>query len=189
MRGAHAGSVSRRSAGSSRFALIAARHDLRLDDDVPEFTRGLLDTLHGAFLRPFPSCAIAQFHGDRDAEQTEPRVVARGTQLVAPIARQVFLTAADVTLVPLAVLATRYTTSAVAPMHTPLPPDTAGLLSFTLELTSPSATFAIVPDVLRFHLTGTREVVAALVDGVLLHTHSSFAKESCTGIKSTLRKD
>ncbi|PAJ77811.1 hypothetical protein CJO71_26815 [Burkholderia ubonensis] len=93
VRGAHAGSVSRRSAGSSRVALIAARHDLRLDD-VPEFTRGLLDTLPGAFLRPFPSCAIAQFHGDRYAEQTEPRVIARGTQLVTPIARQVFRTAA-----------------------------------------------------------------------------------------------
>ncbi|WP_080487189.1 type VI secretion system baseplate subunit TssF [Burkholderia ubonensis] len=93
---ADAGSVSRRSAGSSRFAPIAARHDLRLDDDVPEFTRGLLDTLHGAFLRPFPSCAIAQFHGDRDAEQTEPRVVARGTQRVTPIARQVFLTGTPV---------------------------------------------------------------------------------------------
>ncbi|MXN79749.1 type VI secretion system baseplate subunit TssF [Burkholderia sp. 4701] len=158
------------------FALIAARHDLRLDDDVPEFTRGLLDTLHGAFLRPFPSCAIAQFQGDRDAEQTEPRVIARGTQLVTPIARQVFRTAADVTLVPLAVSAMRYTTSAVAPMHAPLPHDTVGLLSFTLELTSPSATFAIAPDVLRLHLIGTREVVAALADGVLLHTARAFVE-------------
>ncbi|KWK68755.1 type VI secretion system baseplate subunit TssF [Burkholderia ubonensis] len=158
------------------FALIAARHDLRLDDDVPEFTRGLLDTLHGAFLRPFPSCAIAQLHGDRDAERTEPRVIARGTQLVTPIARQVFRTTADVTLVPLAVSATRYTTSAVAPRHAPLPPDTAGLLSFTLELTSPSATFAIAPDVLRLHLTGTRELVAALADGVLLHTARAFVE-------------
>ncbi|WP_232467550.1 type VI secretion system baseplate subunit TssF [Burkholderia ubonensis] len=71
------------------FALIAAQHDLRLDDDVPEFTRGLLDTLHCAFLRPFPSCAIAQSDGDRDAKQAEPRVIARGTQLVTHIARQV----------------------------------------------------------------------------------------------------
>ncbi|RQT68227.1 type VI secretion system baseplate subunit TssF [Burkholderia cepacia] len=157
------------------FALLAAHHKIRLEDDVPAFTRALLETLHGAFLRPFPSCAIAQFHGRRDTKQTEPRFIARGTQLVAP-ARQVFCTAADVTLVPLAISAVRYTTSAVAPMQATLPADTTGLLSITLELTSPSVLFAIAPDVLRLHLAGAREVVAALADGVLLHTARAFVE-------------
>lgn len=162
------------------FALLAAHHKIRLEDDVPAFTRALLETLHGAFLRPFPSCAIAQFHGRRDTKQTEPRFIARGTQLVAP-GRQVFCTAADVTLVPLAISAVRYTTSAVAPMQATLPADTTGLLSITLELTSPSALFTIAPDVLRLHLAGAREVVAALADGVLLHTARAFVELDDSG--------
>ncbi|MGS0894278.1 type VI secretion system baseplate subunit TssF [Burkholderia stagnalis] len=158
------------------FALMSARHDIRLEDDVPEFTHALIDTIHGVFLRPFPSCAIAQFRGNDDGKQTEPRVIPRGTQLVAPDSRQIFRTAADVTLAPLAVSAMRYTTSAAAPMQAILPPDTAGLLSFTIELTSPSVRFSIAPDRLRLHLTGEREVVAALADGVLLHTARAFVE-------------
>nr|WP_284895560.1 type VI secretion system baseplate subunit TssF [Burkholderia sp. lyk4-R2A-23] len=66
------------------FALMAAAHDIRLEDDVPAFTHALLESLHSAFLRPFPSCAIAQFHGDRTDKQTAPRVILRGDRLVAP---------------------------------------------------------------------------------------------------------
>ncbi|MBR7960978.1 type VI secretion system baseplate subunit TssF [Burkholderia vietnamiensis] len=163
------------------FALMAARHDRRLDDDVPEFTRALLETIHGALLRPFPSSAIAQFHGDPDTEQTEPRVIPRGTQLIAPTRRESFCTAGDVTLVPLTVSVARYTTSAVAPMHATLPLDTSGLLSFTLEVTSPSFSFGIVPDALRVHLIGAREVVAALADGVLLHAKRAFVEMDADG--------
>ncbi|WP_321945072.1 type VI secretion system baseplate subunit TssF, partial [Burkholderia cenocepacia] len=71
------------------------------------------------------------------------RIVPRGTQLVAPNSRLVFRTAADVTLVPLTVSGVRYATSTVAPMQTTLPADTTGILSFTLELTAPSAQFSI----------------------------------------------
>lgn len=158
------------------FALMCARHDIRLEDEVPEFTHALIDTIHGAFLRPFPSCAMAQFRVDRDSKQTEPRIVPRGTQLVAPNSRLVFRTAADVTLVPLTVSAVRYATSTVAPMQTTLPSDTTGILSFTLELTAPSAQFSIAPDMLRIHLAGEREVVAALADGVLMHATRAFVE-------------
>ncbi|HDR9204395.1 type VI secretion system baseplate subunit TssF [Burkholderia vietnamiensis] len=158
------------------FALMCARHDIRLEDEVPEFTHALIDTIHGAFLRPFPSCAMAQFRVDRDSKQTEPRIVPRGTQLVAPNSRLVFRTAADVTLVPLTVSGVRYATSTVAPMQTTLPADTTGILSFTLELTAPSAQFSIAPDMLRLHLAGEREVVAALADGVLMHATRAFVE-------------
>ncbi|RQZ16731.1 type VI secretion system baseplate subunit TssF [Burkholderia sp. Bp9031] len=158
------------------FALMSAQHDIRLEDDVPAFTHGLLETLHGAFLRPFPSCAIARFSLNGATEQTEPRVIPRGTQLLTPVARQVFRAAADITLVPLAVSAAHYTTSAVAPMQASLPPDTTGLFSFTLELTSPAALFTIAPDVLRLHMAGTRDVVAALADGILLHAARAFVE-------------
>ncbi|OXI67943.1 type VI secretion protein [Burkholderia sp. AU28863] len=97
------------------FALMAACHDIRLEDDVPAFTGSFLDTLDGAFLRPFPSCAIAQFHGDCSSELTAPRIVPRGDRLIAPIGKEVFRIADDVAIAPLNVSAVRYTTSAIAP--------------------------------------------------------------------------
>ena len=42
------------------FSFLAGRIHERLDDDLPEFTGGLLEQLFPHFLRPFPSCAIAQ---------------------------------------------------------------------------------------------------------------------------------
>ncbi|NTZ04390.1 type VI secretion system baseplate subunit TssF [Burkholderia metallica] len=158
------------------FALMAACHDIRLEDDVPAFTHSFLDTLHGVFLRPFPSCAIAQFHGDRSSELTAPRVVSRGDRLIAPVGKEVFRIADDIAIAPLTVSAVRYTTSSIAPRDIALPPETTGLLTFTFELTTPTATFAIVPDRLRLHLTGAREIVAALTDAALLLAGRRFAE-------------
>ncbi|WP_269507192.1 type VI secretion system baseplate subunit TssF [Burkholderia sp. IMCC1007] len=163
------------------FALMAASHAIRLEDDVPAFTRDLLESLHGVFLRPFPSCAIAQFHCDRTDKHTSPRVIHRGDRLIAPVGRQVFRLADDVTTAPLTVAAVRYTTSAIAPRDAALPPETTGLLTITFELTAPEATFALVPDRLRLHFTGAREVVAALADATLLLAVRSFAEAGNSG--------
>lgn len=163
------------------FALMSSSHGIRLDDDVPAFTHSLLETLHGAFLRPFPSCAMVQFHVDRTGDQTEPRVVPRGEHLIAPADREVFRMTDAVTIVPLAVSDVSYTTSAIAPRDAALPSDTTGLLTITFELTSPAATFAIVPDRLRLHFTGAREIVAALTDAVLLFAARSFAEADGSG--------
>ncbi|UEP37242.1 type VI secretion system baseplate subunit TssF [Burkholderia ambifaria] len=163
------------------FALMAAAHDIRVEDDVPAFTHALLESLHGAFLRPFPSCAIAQFDGDRTDKQTAPRVVLRGDRLIAPAGREVFRIADEVTIVPLTVAAVRYTTSAIAPRDAVLPAETTGLLTVVFELTSTEATFAIVPDKLRVHFTGAREVVAALTDAALLLAVRTFLEVGDSG--------
>ncbi|ARM04494.1 type VI secretion protein [Burkholderia pseudomallei] len=162
------------------FALLAAYHDTRLEDDVPAFTRGLLETAHGAFLRPFPSCAIAQFDPP-SAELTEPRTIPRGTACVAPASRVTFRTAYHVTLAPLAIASVRYATAALAPARATLPPETTGLLSLTFELPGASTTFAAVPDTVRLHLTGAREIVSALADAALLHTARAFVEADGSG--------
>ncbi|WP_175689839.1 type VI secretion system baseplate subunit TssF [Burkholderia anthina] len=163
------------------FALLAAFHDIRLDDDVPAFTRSLLESLHGTLLRPFPSCAVAQFRGDRTDKQTAPRVIARGDRLIALAGREVFRMTDDVTIVPLTVAGVRYTTSAIAPRDAALPAETTGLLTVTFDLTASEATFAIVPDRVRLHFTGAREIVAALADAALLFAIRSFAEAGDSG--------
>lgn len=44
-------------------ALLSARASARIEDDFPEFTKALLEIAYPEFLRPFPSCSIAQFSG------------------------------------------------------------------------------------------------------------------------------
>ena len=44
------------------FAFLCGRIHERLDDDVPEFSSGLLEQLLPHLLRPFPSCSILKVH-------------------------------------------------------------------------------------------------------------------------------
>src|SRR3954466_2275914 len=49
-------------------AFLGARVQQRLDDEFPELTDALLDVLYPHYLAPFPSCAIAQFQCQMDAD-------------------------------------------------------------------------------------------------------------------------
>ena len=46
------------------FALLAARVHLKIDDEFPQITEGLLNVLYPHFLRPIPSMTVAQFRLD-----------------------------------------------------------------------------------------------------------------------------
>ena len=49
-------------------AFLAARVHHRLDDEFPELTDALLDTLYPHYLAPVPSCTIVQFTAPEDAQ-------------------------------------------------------------------------------------------------------------------------
>src|SRR5690348_13615180 len=51
-------------------ALLAARVHLKIDDDFPEITEGLLNVLFPHYLRPIPSMSVAEFQVD--TEQVKP---------------------------------------------------------------------------------------------------------------------
>ena len=51
-------------------ALLAARVHLKLDDEFPEITEGLINVLYPHYLRPIPSMSVAEFHVD--TEQVKP---------------------------------------------------------------------------------------------------------------------
>ncbi|WP_028222823.1 type VI secretion system baseplate subunit TssF [Paraburkholderia oxyphila] len=68
-------------------ALLNARITARLEEDVPEFTKPLLEVAYPEYLRPFPSCTIACFESSEKVEQlTKPAVIGRRAKLVIPIA-------------------------------------------------------------------------------------------------------
>ncbi len=65
------------------FSFLSGRIHERLDDDIPEFTSGLLELLFPHFLRPFPSCAILEVK-PIPAAVTKPVVIERGSEVQTP---------------------------------------------------------------------------------------------------------
>jgi len=68
------------------FAFLSARVHERLDDEIPEFTGGLLEQLFPQFLRPVPSCCIMQ--GDiMMGAHTSPVRIPRDSEIQTPAGR------------------------------------------------------------------------------------------------------
>lgn len=64
------------------FAFLAARVHLKVDDEFPEITESLLDTLYPHYLRPIPSMSVVQFHLDPEqGKLTTGLPIHRGTGL------------------------------------------------------------------------------------------------------------
>lgn len=65
------------------FSFLSGRIHERLDDDIPEFTSGLLELLFPHFLRPFPSCSILAVN-PLPAAVTKPVLIERGSEVQTP---------------------------------------------------------------------------------------------------------
>ncbi|WP_323121987.1 type VI secretion system baseplate subunit TssF [Burkholderia alba] len=175
------------------FALLGARINKKLDDDYPEFTEALLEVLYPHYLRPFPSCSIAQF-GTSSAlsQQTEPLVVERGTELKSRAIRGVqcqFRTAYDVTLAPIRISEARYASIATAPSATVLPGNATGVISITFESIAPQLDLAALKvDRLRAHLHGEQSFVAALSDCLFANTLATYVEPERKGQWIALRR-
>lgn len=157
-------------------ALLHARHRLKIDDDYPEFAEALTHLAYPQYLRPFPSCAIAQFDIDGMFDSIkEPLRIARGTDLRTHVEKCHFRTAYDVVLAPLGIAGVQYASTPRAPVCVALPPDISGMLSITFRSGTPDAA---MPARLRVHLAGQLPIVATLMDTMLLRTTSAYVEDS-----------
>lgn len=165
------------------FALLAARIDTRLDDDYPEFTEGMLQTLYPHYLRPYPSCSIVEFDIEGLFEGLSgPVTIARGTDIVTKDRPCRFRTAYDVTLAPMRIRSARYLRSAAAPANASLPPDTSGLVAITFARAAGAAGLhAISPSTIRLHAHGQREIVTTLTDTLLMRATKAFVEADGSG--------
>lgn len=163
------------------FALLAARVHKRLDDDFPLVTESLLDVLYPHYLRPFPSCSIAQFDITGVAGQmSAPTLIERKTALNSRPVRGVacrFRSAYDVSLAPLNLRSATYRNAVMAPEGTRLPPSATSAISLQLELLSAQVTWAALGGTLRVYLDGEasqisvlREVLCNRVVSVMVQT-------------------
>lgn len=165
-------------------AILNARTTARIEDDFPEFTKSLLEIQYPEFLRPFPSCAVAQLSGSSAvASLTAPVVIERGTELKTRLKNYRFRTAYDVTLAPLKVEHARYALAVEAPSTIALPEDTTGLMSITFASMAPGATLGrATPETVRLFVDGERTLVASVLDTLLLRTVKAFAESDKPGI-------
>ncbi len=141
------------------FAYLNARVRRKVDDEFPEITKALLETLYPHFLAPFPSCCIAQLVPDESlAMVADAPLVDRGTTVeTEPIDGQPcrFRTCYPVSMwpievaeaglygVPLPAPATRFTRTAAA------------VVKITLQMVSSELQFdSLNLSQLRFYLHG-----------------------------------
>lgn len=151
------------------FALIAGRIHHKIDDEFPEITESLLNTLYPHYLRPIPSMSIAQFHVDpTQGPLTSGHTIKKNASLYSgAIAGKAtscsFRTCYPVTLWPLEV-----TTAAVAPAATvPGVPVTAGaaaVIRIEMKCSGGARLSALNLDKLRFYLGGESHVAHALYE-------------------------
>ncbi len=149
------------------FALLAARVHLKIDDEFPQITEGLLNILYPHFLRPIPSMTVAQFRLDPEqGKLTTGLEIPRDSVLYSRPVDGVpckFSTCYDVTLWPVEVGDARWITP--DKLNPPLrAPDAVAALRVELRC-FPDVNFdKLQMSSLRFFLNGEGDVVNTLYE-------------------------
>ena len=149
------------------FALLAARVHLKLDDDFPEISTALVETLYPHYIRPIPSMSVVEFELDPEQGKlstglTIPREsVLNSNRLNNTVCR--FRTGYETTLWPIKVVESRFRGSDGI-YH---PPDCLPTTSaLTLNLSCfPDVSFStLLLSSLRMYLAGESNIVNALYE-------------------------
>lgn len=160
------------------FAMLTARVHKRLDDDYPQFTEALLETLFPHYLRPFPACSIARLDMARFNGDSGLRTIPRGTVMRSqPVQKVVceFRSAYTVSLDPLGIAAARFEPIISAPAAIGLAADAGALISIAIDSQTETG-FAAAPAALRVFVDGEPSFRAALLDTLFLRTAGAYAE-------------
>jgi type VI secretion system protein ImpG len=129
------------------FALLSSRIHKKIDDDFPLFTESLLEVLYPNYLRPFPSCAIAQFVvGDSSKQMSKGVLLPKGSAVTSPPIRGVvckFTTSHDVVLTPVRIAEANFRNSVSDLSGVRLPKGVTSVFSITFELLAPQADWSV----------------------------------------------
>jgi len=162
-------------------ALTAANISKQLEDEVPQFTEALLEHLHPHYLRPFPSCSIAQMTSTGEP-LSAPATIKRGTELNIPGSEIRFRTAYDVTVAPIRIADAGYKPATLAPSTAKLSSDATGIVSIAFEGTlAEFALASVVPTTVRVHVSGAPATTAALIDTLALRIRQAFVEADESG--------
>ena len=152
------------------FALLCGRIHHKLDDEFPEITEALLDSLYPHYLRPVPSQAIAQFEFESFQSVAASVHVPRGTPVHSRVDNgQVcsFRTCYDLDVLPLRVVAAgvnvanRFSSASS-------PGGVSAVIRIRLECLGGLRLQQVASDSIRFFLHGNPAAVHALYEALFL---------------------
>ena len=149
------------------FALLAARIHIKLDDDFPEITEGLLSIVYPQLVRLLPSMSVAEFQPDPEkGKLASGLTIASGTPLYSKAVGGVpttFRTCYPVTLWPVTVNAAEIT--APSRLKPPLAAaDSDRALRIGLQCAKDASFPALKMEQLRFYLDGESGVVNTIYE-------------------------
>lgn len=160
------------------FAFLAARVQLKLDDEYREFSQHLLEIVYPHYLAPTPSMAVVQMQPDpTESTLAEGFKIARGAVLRSQIAKGEqtaceYRTAQEVTLWPLELAEAEYLSgaSAVANRGVPSRPGLKAGLRLRLRATAGLKFNQIALNSLPIFLRGSDELPFRLYEQLLGNT-------------------
>ncbi len=169
-------------------AFLAARVNLKQQDQYPEFTQHLLQAVQPHYLAPTPSICIAGFEPQEGDPALEKGLsVPRGTQLTALAADHanvpvVFRTGHEVKLWPIRISQVEYLSSraAVAPFAAAADVRAESGLRLRFSATGGSALAKIDPKDLPLYLAGSEAVPGELYRQLIGQCVAVMARDSAT---------
>jgi type VI secretion system protein ImpG len=153
------------------FAYSAARVRQKIDDEFPELTDGLLETLYPHYLAPLPSMSIVRFKPS--ATLASVQTVPRHTEILAePVGGEAcrFRTTQDVDVAPIEIAGAALSGQ---PINAPLSPysGVAGCLRLSVRTLDPRQPFgALGVGTLRLHVPSPWQQAVAIHELLANHT-------------------
>ncbi|MFK8017745.1 MAG: type VI secretion system baseplate subunit TssF [Gammaproteobacteria bacterium] len=157
------------------FAFMAARVQLKVDAQFPDFTQHLLEVVYPNYTAPTPAITIAQFLPDpTEGDLSAGYDVKRGSTLKGRLGKEQktrceFRTAHDVTLWPIEMTGADYFSSrgAVATLNVPERPDVRAGLRLRMR-TLGEVNFSDLPlDTLDVYLRGSEELPGLIYEQLI----------------------
>jgi type VI secretion system protein ImpG len=158
------------------FAFLAARVQLKLNDEFPQFTQSILETVYPHYLSPTPSMAVFQFGFDAAQSGLENGFeIKRGTVLRSVIGNDdrtacEYRTGHSLTLWPVVVIQAEYYARDLSAL---VPPDSASsvkaALRIRLETQADMAFSNLELDELTFYIRGTEDFPMQLYEQIFAH--------------------
>ena len=179
------------------FAFVAARVQLKIDEEFPRFTQHLLELVYPHYLAPTPSMGIAQFQPDpNEAGLASGFRLPRGSALFGNIGRDAatnceFTTSRDLTVWPLEIAEARYygSASALAQQGISPPADAAAGLKLTIRTTAGVDFAELELEDLPIYLSGADDLPARLHEHLLVNGNGGLIRGAAGGNRSGVSLD
>lgn len=167
------------------FSFLAARVQLKMDDEFPQFTQHLLEIIYPQFLAPTPSMLVARFQPEpTEGALAQSFVIPRDSQLFGLLGKDEqtpceYRTAHEVTLWPLELIEAHYFAGKEPVAHLTLPdlPKVRAGIRLRLRTTLPGLAFAQLGlERLPIFLHGSETLPGRLYEQLLANTVAVVAR-------------